>query len=125
MRLGIALPHFNQLSDAESFGEIARAAERLGFDSIWVSDHVIVPADTPFLPDDIAEPLAVLAYLAAVTDRITLGTGVLVLPYRNTIFTAKFLYLGLSIPSQALKSPTQVSILLPHSLMQMPLTSSR
>lgn len=91
MRFGIALPHFNRLSDAESIGTVARAAEALGFDSLWVSDHVIVPADTPFIPDDITEPLAVLAYLSGITDRITLATGVLVLPYRNTLFTAKFL----------------------------------
>lgn len=91
MRFGIALPHFNRLTDADSIGSIAEAAERLGYESLWVSDHVIVPVDTPFIPDDIAEPLAVLAYLAGRTERITLGTGVLVLPYRNTLFTAKFL----------------------------------
>ncbi len=44
MGLGIALPHFNRLSVAESIGAVARSAEALCFDSRWVSDHIIVPA---------------------------------------------------------------------------------
>ena len=81
---------------------IAQKAEALGFDSLWVPDHVVIPttiksrypynesgrfpmrADQGFL-----EPIAALGFLAGVTKRVRLGTWVLVLPHRNPIVTAK------------------------------------
>jgi probable F420-dependent oxidoreductase len=70
---------------------MARAVEDLGFDSIWVSDHIVVPEGSSYIPEFMTEPLAVLAFLAAETRHVTLGTSVLILPYRSPIFTAKFL----------------------------------
>ena len=68
----------------------ARAAEQLGFDALFVSDHLCIP------PDDIEgsggrylDVLATLAYLAGMTERIRLGVSVLVLPYRPAVLTAK------------------------------------
>ncbi|MGE5595036.1 MAG: TIGR03619 family F420-dependent LLM class oxidoreductase, partial [Hyphomicrobiales bacterium] len=60
-------------------------------DSIWVSDHVIVPEGSSYIPEFMDEPLAVLAYLAAETSHVTIGTSVLIVPYRDPVFTAKFL----------------------------------
>jgi probable F420-dependent oxidoreductase len=78
--------------------------ESYGFDSLWVSDHVVVPRNLtsryPYSPDgsfpvppDIPflEPLATLLFVAAITERVQLGTTVLVLPMRNPIVTAKTL----------------------------------
>lgn len=69
----------------------ARAAEAAGIDDLWVADHIAIP------PDDAAgsggrylDPLATLAYLAGATSRIGLGTGVLVVPYRPPLATAKW-----------------------------------
>jgi probable F420-dependent oxidoreductase len=69
----------------------ARAAEAAGIDDLWVADHVAIP------PDDAEgsggrylDPLATLAVLAGATQRIGLGTGVLVLPYRPPLATAKW-----------------------------------
>jgi probable F420-dependent oxidoreductase len=65
--------------------------EELGFDSIWVSDHIIVPEGSSYIPENMDEPLAVLAWLAAETRHVTIGTSVLIVPYRDPVFAAKFL----------------------------------
>jgi probable F420-dependent oxidoreductase len=68
----------------------ARRAEDAGFESLWVGDHIALPADAP---DSATEPrleaLSVLTYLAAVTERVRLGVGVLVLPQRQPVLLAK------------------------------------
>ena len=76
--------------------------EKLGFDALWVSDHIVVPRSVdsrypysrdgsfPVSPDvSLMEPIATLLFAAAVTERVKLGTTVLVLPMRNPIVTAK------------------------------------
>ena len=91
MRYGVAIPQANQFATPEAIRSVARAIEDLGFDSIWVSDHVIVPEGSSYIPEVMDEPLAVLAFLAAETSHVTLGTSVLIVPYRDPVFTAKFL----------------------------------
>lgn len=91
MRYGVAIPQANQFATPEAIRAVARAIEDLGFDSLWVSDHVIVPEGSSYIPEMMDEPLAVLAYLAAETSHVTLGTSVLIVPYRDPVFTAKFL----------------------------------
>jgi probable F420-dependent oxidoreductase len=71
--------------------DLAVRAEELGFDSVWASEHVF---NVSYVYDRIGdkpyyEPLTVLAYVAAVTKTIGLGTSVLVLPYHNSIRLAK------------------------------------
>lgn len=91
MRYGVAIPLGPRFIGPEALRAVARAAEDLGYDSLWASDHVIIPEGSTYFPEQFAEPLAVLAYLAAETSHITLGTSVLVMPYRDPVFTAKFL----------------------------------
>ena len=70
--------------------ETASRAEELGFDALFVNDHVIVddsPRSEPWR--NVYDPLMVLSYVAARTSRIKLGTSVLIMPYRNPIVTAK------------------------------------
>ncbi len=70
--------------------EAACKAEQLGFDAVFVNDHVIVddsPRSEPWRT--VYDPLMVLSYVAARTSRIKLGTSVLIMPYRNPIVTAK------------------------------------
>ena len=70
--------------------QFAERAEELGFDSIWVTDHVIVPKELPIIyKERMLDPLAVLSYLAGVTGRMSLGTSVIILPYRNPVTVAK------------------------------------
>lgn len=73
---------------------LARLAEDLGYRSWWGGEHVVLPSpripDSPMDPaDPILDPLIHLAYVAAVTERLALGTGVIVLPQRNPLILAK------------------------------------
>ena len=76
----------------EDVVRLSQAAERLGFDSIWGNDHITAPKyvrDAYSMPPRFFEPLVTLAYVAAQTSRIQLGTAVLVLPMREPVFLAK------------------------------------
>ena len=73
---------------------LARLAEQLGFTSWWVGDHVVLPSPrTPECAmeptDPILDPLVHLAYVAAVTDRLEIAAGVIILPQRNPLVLAK------------------------------------
>jgi len=99
MDYGIVLPHFGSFAREEVARRIvaaAEAAESLGYSTIWVIDHLVLPAKIEggyaFNPlDPFLEPLTVLGALALKTTRLKLGTAVLVLPYRHAIYTAKSL----------------------------------
>ncbi|GBD23367.1 F420-dependent hydroxymycolic acid dehydrogenase [bacterium HR29] len=91
MRYGVAIPQANIFAEPGAVRAIGRAAEELGFDSVWVSDHIIVPEGSSYIPETMYEPLALLAWLAAETRHVVIGTSVLIAPYRNPVFTAKFL----------------------------------
>src|ERR1700756_5330458 len=68
----------------------AKAAESLGYDALFVSDHLCIPPDqTEGSGGRYLDVLAALGYLAGVTERIRLGVSVLVLPYRPAVLTAK------------------------------------
>jgi probable F420-dependent oxidoreductase len=73
---------------------IARAAETAGFDSLWGGEHVVLPdpqaPPSPLAPGDrITDPVVTLAFLAAHTTRVRLGTGIIILPQRNPLVLAK------------------------------------
>jgi probable F420-dependent oxidoreductase len=73
---------------------LARLAEELGYRSWWVGEHVVLPSPrvrpSPMEPTDpILDPLVHLAYVAAVTERLELGTGIVILPQRNPLVLAK------------------------------------
>lgn len=105
MRVGITLPNYGPLANADNLVRLARVAEDAGFDSIWVADHLVVPTESdsvyPFdgraTPEparldgliEFYEPLMTLAYLAAATTRVRLGVSVYIMPYRNPVLTAK------------------------------------
>src|SRR3712207_1903969 len=91
MRFGVAIPQAGPFLDAAVQRQLAVGIEDLGFDSLWVSDHVIVPEGERYIPEVIHEPLALLAWLGAATTSVTLGVSVLVVPYRDPVFTAAFL----------------------------------
>jgi probable F420-dependent oxidoreductase len=92
MKLGICLPHYGRPIEVPRMLEVARHAEARGLDSVWVTDHVIVPNPANVIyREDMLDPLAVLPWLAGVTSRIALGTSVVILPYRAPIPAAKLL----------------------------------
>ena len=92
MHCGVGLPHFRQLASADAITTVAQQAEALGFDSVWVSDHIVVPRSAiPRFGEVFFEPFTTLAYVAGKTQRIRLGTSVIILPYRHPLFMAKAL----------------------------------
>ncbi len=104
MKYGVILPNVGPLAHIESLVQIARRAEDLGYDGVFLSDHIAIPAELrsayPYRSDGrfpltaadrILEPVTTLAYLAAVTTRLRLGFSVLVLPYRHPALNAKML----------------------------------
>jgi len=92
MKLGVCLPHYGRPIEVPRMLEVARRAEERGLDSVWVTDHVIVPTQTNVIyREHMLDPLAVLPWLAGVTHRIALGTSVVILPYRSPIPIAKLL----------------------------------
>ncbi len=92
MHFGVGLPHFRHEASPEAILKVARQAEALGFDSVWVSDHIVVPQSAiPRFGEVFFEPFTTLAYVAGKTGRIRLGTSVIILPYRNPLFMAKAL----------------------------------
>jgi probable F420-dependent oxidoreductase len=89
VRFGIHLPQYGRAAGADAITRVARHAEDLGFHDVWVSDHVAVPADAPYPPSFLYEPIVALTWAAAATSRIGLATSVLVLPYRHPLELAK------------------------------------
>lgn len=89
MKVGVIIPNFSAPADPASMVAVAQAADELGYDSIWTTDHIMMPRgyDEPY--GHIYEALLTLAYLAAVTRRVELGTSVIVLPPRNPVLIAK------------------------------------
>src|SRR6202161_381989 len=70
----------------------AKKAEEVGFDAIFVNDHVIVGDDARSAPwTNVYDPFIAMSFIAANTTRIGVGVSVLIMPYRNPITTAKAL----------------------------------
>ena len=104
MEFGCHLPVFGPAATRAGLLAFARDMEGLGYESLWASDHIVIPhtirsrypysdagrfplaADATFL-----EPLTALAMVAGVTERAKLGTTVLVLPHRHPVLAAKML----------------------------------
>ena len=102
MDFGIAFANAGPFADPTTGVACARAAEQAGFESLWTVEHVLVPAGyestypyskTGKMPGgeelDIPDPLIWLAYIAAATTTIKLGTGILILPQRSPGVAAK------------------------------------
>lgn len=102
MKLGVFLPVSGRAAVPEVLTEAAQQAERLGFSSVWAAERLVnpwsmgtrypykedeqwfVPPESPFL-----ETLSVLTFLSGVTEKVSLGASVIVLPYRHPLFTAR------------------------------------
>lgn len=92
MKFGMHLPQAGPAASAAAVRATAKQAEELGFDDIWVSDHVVVPKGAPYPPSAyILDPLISLTWAAAATERVGLGTTVLVLPLRPPVLLGKML----------------------------------
>ena len=90
MKFGIMLPHYRTVASTEAINKMAKRTEELGYDSIWVTDLIMVPhvALALFGPS-FYEATAVLSYVAGITSKIRIGASVIALPFRNPIHMAK------------------------------------
>ncbi len=94
MKLGLFGLHRGSSTVPDTLVRRARRAEEIGFESLWVGDHIALP---PGDPDDTGNPgdeprleaITVLSYLAAATSRVRLAVGVIVLPQRQPVLLAK------------------------------------
>ena len=94
MRVGIFGLNSYASADPEVGLRLAALAEQLGYDSLWAGEHVVLPSPrvppAPMEPTDpIHDPLVWLAFVAAATSRVALGTGIIILPQRNPLVLAK------------------------------------
>ena len=104
VRFGFSVQGRGALADREGLGTLARRADALAYDSIFVTDRMLIPVAStsgypysptgafPLGPDEPwLEALTAVTWLATITQRIHVGTSVLVVPYRNPVFTARAL----------------------------------
>lgn len=94
MKLGLFNINMGTQARPEGLARAARAAEEAGFESLWAGEHVILPdpqvPPSPMAPQDPAlDPFVGLTYAAALTSRIRLATGIVILPQRNPVVLAK------------------------------------
>ena len=89
LHFGLILPNYGPALSAQALADAAAAAEESGFDSAWVTDHLIVPAEHAEVYGTIAEALVSLGFLAARTTRIELGVSALVVTQRNPLVALK------------------------------------
>ena len=95
MKFSMKLPHCGPLAGVQAIRRIASEAEDLGYDALWVQDHVTYDTDwfvhrssglieqTEGVEPDFYESMGTLAYVAGFTERIKLGTAIMVLPLRD------------------------------------------
>jgi alkanesulfonate monooxygenase SsuD/methylene tetrahydromethanopterin reductase-like flavin-dependent oxidoreductase (luciferase family) len=89
VHLGLILPNYGENLAAERLAGVAVAAEDAGFDSGWVTDHLIVPDEHSRIYGDIAEALGSLGFLAGRTRRLELGVSALIVPQRDPLVALK------------------------------------
>jgi probable F420-dependent oxidoreductase len=103
MKFGVRLPNSGPLANRRNIAEIAIEADRLGFDSVWVHDHIVWGTEqhrthlsagskealSPSQRPNFYESVTTLAYVAGLTQNVRLGVAVLVLPLRNPVVLAK------------------------------------
>ena len=92
MKLGLYLRNMGPQSTRALIADAARAAEEAGIDDLWVADHLaLAPEDSEGSDGRYLEPLATLAFLAGITERVGLAVGVLIVPYRPALLSAKWI----------------------------------
>jgi len=92
VKIGVTIPNNWGVQDPQQVLEFGPMAEELGFDSVWVMDHLF---NTGYIRERLEDkpyyhPMSTLSYLAATTSKVALGTSVLVLPYHNPVELAKY-----------------------------------
>ena len=91
VRLGIHLPQYGRAASPGAIRAVAVRAEALGLADVWVSDHIVQPEGQGYPSPYLLEPLLTLGWAAAATERIGLGTSVMVVPQYHPLQLANSL----------------------------------
>ena len=92
MEFGVCLPQYGRQVTFDDLRAVAEDAEALGFDSVWASDHIVTPQHLQAsLGPIFLDAFVVLSHVSALTQRVKLGTTVMVTPYRNPVVAAKII----------------------------------
>ena len=86
---GVLLPNYGDHASRAAIAEVADAAEDLGFDSVWTTEHLLVGAEAAGRFARTLDSMGTLAWVAGRTERVRLGTSILILPLHNPIRLAK------------------------------------
>jgi probable F420-dependent oxidoreductase len=89
VHLGVILPNYGEGSTPDGIRRVAETAEELGFDSVWATEHIIVGPEGVDPYGRVYAPLVTLGWIAGYTERIGLGTSILLLPLHHPIHLAK------------------------------------
>ncbi|WP_277212650.1 TIGR03619 family F420-dependent LLM class oxidoreductase [Isoptericola croceus] len=89
MELEVVLPDESPSMPVDTLVDLTQAAEELGYSTAWLPDHVLPPGEYGATFGGVYEPLVTIGHLAAVTERLRLGTSVLVAPLRDPFVLAK------------------------------------
>lgn len=89
VHLGVILPNFGADSTPERIRRVAEAAEELAFDSVWATEHIIVGPEGVDPYGRVYAPLVTLGWIAGYTERVALGTSIVLVPLHHPIHLAK------------------------------------
>ena len=89
MHFGVILPNYGLDSNPDGIRRVVEAAEELGFDSVWATEHIIVGPEAPDEYGRVYDPLVTLGWVAGWTERIGLGTSIVLVPLHNPMHLAK------------------------------------
>jgi len=89
MKFGVCIPNYGETTGVDGLRTVALEAERLGYDSIWTTDHILMPAQSGTPYERIFESITSLAYLASVTSTVRLGISSLITAMRNPAIVVK------------------------------------
>jgi probable F420-dependent oxidoreductase len=89
MKFGVCVPNYGESSSAEALRAVALEAEHAGCESLWTTDHVLMPRNSGTPYERIFDSITTLAYLAPITSRARLGISSLIIAMRNPVVVAK------------------------------------
>jgi len=89
MKFGVCIPNYGETLSVDGMRTVALEAERMGYDSIWTTDHILMPTQSATPYEKVLESITSLAYLAAHTSTVKLGISSLIMAMRNPVVVVK------------------------------------
>jgi len=89
VKFGVCLPNYGETGSAEGLRRVAITAEELGYDSVWTTDHILMPTNSGTPYERVLESISSLGYLAGITTKVRLGISSLIMTMRNPVVALK------------------------------------